>query len=94
MIARVVTVIDSDCVAAEPVESVTFTVNVEVPALVGVPEMVTELVVLEPKDSPAGSVPAEMDQVKGELPFALTVALYETFRLAVGSEVVAIVKCC
>lgn len=75
MIARLVTVIDSDCVAAAAVASVTFTVNVEVPVLVGVPEMVTELVVLEPNDSPAGSVPDDIDQVKGEVPFALTVAL-------------------
>ena len=75
MIARLVTVIDNDCVAAVPVASVTFTVNVEVPALVGVPEIVTELVVLEPNDNPAGSVPEEIDQVKGEVPFALTVAL-------------------
>ena len=67
--------IDSDCVAAELVASVTFTVNVDVPALVGVPEMVTELVVLEPNDNPVGSVPEEIDQVKGEDPFAFTVAL-------------------
>ncbi len=75
VIARLVTVIDSDCVAAEPVESVTFMVNVEVPVLVGVPEMVTELVVLEPNDIPAGNVPEEIDQVKGPVPFAFTVAL-------------------
>lgn len=74
-IARLVTVIESDCVAAALVASVTFTVKVAVPALVDVPEMVTELVVLEPNDNPAGSVPKEIDQVKGEVPFALTVAL-------------------
>ena len=75
VIARLVTVIDSDCVATSPVESVTFMVNVEVPVLVGVPEMVTELVVLEPNDIPAGNVPEEIDQVKGLVPFAFTVAL-------------------
>lgn len=71
VIARLVTVIENDCVAEAFVESVTSTVNVEVPVLVGVPEMVTELLVLEPKDSPAGNVPEEMDQVNGEDPFAL-----------------------
>lgn len=94
VIARLVTVIDSDCVAAAPVESVTFMVKVDVPTVVGVPEIVTELVVLEPNDSPAGSVPEETDQVKGELPFAFTVALYELLRLAAGKDVVAIDKCC
>ena len=75
VIARLVTVIVSDCVAEAPVESVTLTVNVEVPAAVGIPATVTELVVLDPSDSPAGSVPELIDHVKGEVPFAFTVAL-------------------
>jgi hypothetical protein len=46
-----------------------------VPAWVGVPTIVTELPVLAPSESPAGSVPEVMLQVNGPLPpLALIVA--------------------
>jgi hypothetical protein len=48
----------STCVADRPAPSVIFSVKFEVPWPVGVPETVTELVVLEPKESPAGKLPA------------------------------------
>lgn len=75
VMARLVTVIDRDCVAELLVESVTFTVNVEVPVLVAVPDIVIELVVLEPRESPAGNDPEEIDHVNGEEPVALIVVL-------------------
>ena len=58
-----------------PVASTTLTVTVLLPGPVGVPEMVTELVVLDPSVRPAGKVPAERLHVKGLLPpLALMVA--------------------
>ena len=45
------------------------------PGPVGIPEMVTELAVLDPSVIPAGSVPEDRVQVKGLLPpLALIVA--------------------
>lgn len=48
-------------------ESFTFTVNVPFPP-VGVPEIVTELLVLDPIVMPAGSVPEDMLHANGLLP--------------------------
>jgi hypothetical protein len=64
-------------VAIAPVESVTLIVNAgESPVTVGVPVMVTEFVVLAPRDSPAGNAPLAMAQVNGGTPpEAFTVAL-------------------
>ena len=52
------TVMLSDCVAVALAASVTWTVKVEVPAAVGVPEMLAPL-----SESPAGSEPDGIDQV-------------------------------
>ena len=74
-----------------PAESVTLIVKVEVPCVVGVPEMVTEFVALVPSVIPVGKLPEEIAHVKGEEPpFEFTVALYVALRVAVGSEVVVI----
>ena len=53
----------SDWLATVPLESVTCRVNVEVPSVVGVPEMTIESVVLEDKLNPAGRVPDVCAQV-------------------------------
>jgi hypothetical protein len=53
------TVIDSDLVVECVAASVTFTVKVDVPALVGVPEMTPALLIA----SPAGSEPIDTDHV-------------------------------
>lgn len=50
--------------AGDP-ESATFSVNVELPAAVGVPLIVP---VLAPSVSPVGRLPCETDQVYGEMP--------------------------
>jgi len=50
---------DRSAVAAPPALSVTWTVKVEVPSVVGVPEITPE----ESSDSPSGKVPDAMDQV-------------------------------
>ena len=69
------TVIVRPWLAAAPVESFTMIVMELVPAWVGVPTIVTELPVLAPSESPAGSVPEVMLQVNGPLPpLALIVA--------------------
>ncbi len=51
-------------VAVAPVESVTLTVNVNVPASVGVPLMIP----VEDKARPGGSDPDTTDQVLGGVP--------------------------
>ena len=66
----------SACVPAAPLESVIWMVKLNVPCAVGVPEMVTEFVVLAPSESPGGSEPAEMDHANGPTPpAALTLLL-------------------
>jgi hypothetical protein len=68
--------IDRGCVATAPVESVTLMVKVEFTSAPGVPEIVTEFVVLLPRDRPVVSDPAEIDHVKGATPpVAATVAV-------------------
>jgi hypothetical protein len=67
----------SACVAVAPFESVTMIVKLESTWAVGVPEIVTERVVLLPSESPAVSEPDPMDHIKGATPpVALTVAVY------------------
>jgi hypothetical protein len=75
--------------AGEPL-SVTFTVNVEVPAVVGVPVTAP----LEAfSDSPAGKVPEAMLQVKGAVPpCAFSVDEYPRLPVPFGSETVLIFK--
>jgi hypothetical protein len=59
-----------------PFESVTLMLKLEVPCVVGVPEIVTEFELLVPKDSPPGSVPEATVHTNGETPpLAATVAL-------------------
>ena len=48
----------------EPAESTTWIVNVEVPTVVGMPRIVTELVELEDNESPGGRFPLITFQVK------------------------------
>ena len=50
-----------------PAASFTMIVNVPLPP-VGIPETVTELLVLDPNESPAGRMPAETLHVNGLLP--------------------------
>ena len=57
------TMIDRFAVADPEAPSVTFTVKFDVPAVVGVPE-----IVLPERLSPAGSVPPDTDQVYGGVP--------------------------
>jgi hypothetical protein len=60
--------LDADCTAA----SVTVTVKLKVPVVVGVPERAP----LADRLSPSGSVPADSDQVYGgDPPLAVSVAL-------------------
>ena len=67
----------SACVAVCEFASVTLTVKLLVPVAVGVPEMTP---VLGASDKPAGSVPAEIDQVYGAVaPLAASVAVYALF---------------
>jgi hypothetical protein len=62
-------------------ESVTFTVTVELPAVVGVP-----LTVHPVSDNPAGSVPAVIVQLYGEVPpVTPIVALYGTLTVPSGN---------
>src|SRR5579872_5829509 len=64
-------------------------VNVNVPCAVGVPEIVTELPVLAPRDSPPGRAPDETAQENGDTPpDAVTVALYALLMLPDGRDVV------
>src|SRR5882724_11353148 len=70
------------------VESVTFTVNVDVAAVVGVPVIVP---LVAPIDNPAGRAPALMVQVSGDNPpVSAIVWLYATPTVPAGSEVVVI----
>ena len=57
--------IERACVTACPVESATWTVNDDVPAAVGVPE-ITPVIGLIPRF--CGSAPATMLQVSGPVP--------------------------
>ena len=69
------------------VESLTFTVNDEVPAVVGVPLICPEL----PRVRPAGREPELSDQLYGVAPpLAASKAEYETFARAPGREEVVI----
>jgi hypothetical protein len=56
----------SACVVVLALKSLTFTVKLDVPAVVGVPEITpAELIA-----SPVGKAPAESDHVYGVVPFA------------------------
>ena len=90
VIARLLTLIVNVCEVAEaPVESVTLIVKVNVPCADGVPEIVTEFVVLAQRDKPPGSAPDATVQVKGATPpDAVIVALYAPLVLAEGRDVV------
>lgn len=69
------TVMVSDWLDDAPVASTTLIVTKLLPGPVGVPEIVTELVVLDANVSPSGRVPAETLHLKGLLPpFMLIVA--------------------
>jgi hypothetical protein len=57
--------IDSACVALAPTPSVTFTVKLDVPEAVGVPVTAPVEAV---RERPAGSAPAEIDQVNAPVP--------------------------
>lgn len=73
------------CVAEVPFESFTMMVKVELTCAVGVPEIVTERVVLLPSESPAVSEPDAMDHIRGGTPpVALTVAVYALPRFPAG----------
>jgi hypothetical protein len=66
--------------------SVTLTVKVDDPAVVGVPEIFPVVVV---SVNPAGKVPDEMDQVYGmEPPVAAKVVVYGVPTVPPGNEVV------
>ena len=73
-----------NCRVPELAPFTALTVNVEVPALVGVPEIVPVLALSE---SPAGSDPELTDQVTPEVPDA-RVAVYDVPTLPDGREVV------
>ena len=73
------------CLENEPFESVTMIVKLESTCAVGVPEIVTEVVVLLPSESPAVSEPDSMDHMNGaEPPLAVTVAVYGLPRFPAG----------
>jgi hypothetical protein len=77
-------------VSGVPWESVTRTVKFEVPAVVGVPEIVP---VEPPSDSPAGSEPDTTDQLYGVTPpVAASVWLYATPIWPFGTLVVVITR--
>jgi len=63
LIARLLTLIDKAADAEALFESVTLIVKLNVPCVVGVPEIRTEFVVLAPRDKPAGRLPDAMDHV-------------------------------
>jgi hypothetical protein len=80
------TVIESGLVAVLLAESLTWTVKLDVPAVVGVPEMAEPFSV-----SPAGSVPEAIDQMFPPAPpVELKVAEYGVPTVAGGSEDVVI----
>ena len=56
------------CVPKAPVKSVIWIVKLKVPCAPGVPEMVTEFVVLALRERPVGNAPEEIDQEKGPTP--------------------------
>ena len=69
--------------------SVTCTLNVDVPAIVGVPLIVPP----ELKLRPAGKEPLEMFQKYGEFPpVAVRVVLYAVLTVPMGSELVAMLN--
>jgi hypothetical protein len=73
------------CVAEVPFESVTMMVKLELTCAVGVPEIVTERVVLLPSESPAVSEPDAMDHIKGGVPpVAFAVAVYALPKFPAG----------
>ncbi len=83
------TVIVNCCELVLPTASVTLIVTVALPP-VGVPLMVTELVVLDPIDKPGGSVPVTL-QVNGAVPpLALMVLLSAVPAVAVSAGFVVI----
>lgn len=83
-------VIVRGCVPEAPVESVILIVKFEFVCAPGVPDIVTEFVLLAPRDRPVVSDP-EMDHVKGATPpVALTVAVYGLPQLPAGRDVVVI----
>jgi hypothetical protein len=93
LIARLLTLIDKDAEAEALFESVTLIVKLNVPCAVGVPEMSTELVVLVPRDNPAGRLPDAIDHVNGAAPpVASTVALYAALVLPEARVVVVTVS--
>jgi len=64
VIARLlIRMLNDEEVADAPAESVTLMVKVNVPCAVGVPEINTELVELDPSESPLGTVPEAIDHV-------------------------------
>jgi hypothetical protein len=70
--------------------SVTFTVKLELPAVVGVPDITP---VLEFSDNPAGNVPLLMLHVYGVTPpVAASVVVYATLTIPFGSVVVVIIS--
>ena len=82
----IVMVSDCETVFVGLLESVTVTVTVEAPAVVGVPLTVQPLRV-----SPAGSVPELMEQVYGVVPpFASIGALYATPTVPFGKVFVSV----
>jgi hypothetical protein len=91
-IARLLILIVNDCdVVDAPVESVTLTVKVNRPNVVGVPEIVTVLVVLAPSANPGGRLPEATDHAKfGTPPVRDTVALYAPPVPPEGNDVVVI----
>jgi hypothetical protein len=63
-------------VAESLAASVTWIVKLDAPSVVGVPEIVTELLVLEPSERPVGRLPVVRLHEKGPLPpLALITAL-------------------
>jgi hypothetical protein len=85
-VGAAVTVTENAFVAVPP--PVTWTVKFEVPAVVGVPDSTPP----EERVSPAGSVPADTDQLYGTAPpVAANVWLYGVPTVPGGSEAVVIV---
>ena len=66
--SELTTMLSGPDVLEAPVESVSVTVNVEFPDVVGLPTMFTVSVVLEAKERPAGKLPEAMVQDNGGTP--------------------------
>ena len=64
IVSAFITVIDSACVSVALLKSLTWTVNDDVPAVVGVPLIAPPLFIV----NPAGSEPGESCQIKGAVP--------------------------